>query len=315
MAEDDMHLVRIVVCRMLLLCLHCVSLWPGEGTPPQRSKAGLCGQWWFHSTTSCSQTRDEGDGGLPHWEELAITIAILQQSLSSFSSSSFLFLLLQFTIQLHLTPFLVTYAHLIASFWFSSFSAKGGPWPTRWGKVWLGVTLPITVPHTSLPVSYRAQTALHKAAWYGQRSICKMLVDAGASLSRTDYQVFTRRCVRCVVCVGHSCSHSRYCRETRHTWRHKKVVTSSCSNTWEVSSFFSLSSSLSPSLHLPIAIIIISVIITYKGKEEEEKGHNEVGEAVVWQSWFICYISHDPLVTPLLFFLIFIYQSLAMKWA
>ncbi len=36
---------------------------------------------------------------------------------------------------------------------------------------------------------FRAQTALHKAAWYGYRGICKILVEANASLLRTDYQV------------------------------------------------------------------------------------------------------------------------------
>ena len=35
----------------------------------------------------------------------------------------------------------------------------------------------------------RGQTALHKAAWYGYREICKILVEAGASLFITDYQV------------------------------------------------------------------------------------------------------------------------------
>ena len=34
----------------------------------------------------------------------------------------------------------------------------------------------------------RLQTALHKAAWYGYRSICHTLVEAGASLTRLDYQ-------------------------------------------------------------------------------------------------------------------------------
>ena len=34
----------------------------------------------------------------------------------------------------------------------------------------------------------RFQTALHKAAWYGYRSICHTLVEAGASLTRLDYQ-------------------------------------------------------------------------------------------------------------------------------
>ena len=35
---------------------------------------------------------------------------------------------------------------------------------------------------------YRLQTALHKAAWYGYRTICHTLVEAGASLTRLDYQ-------------------------------------------------------------------------------------------------------------------------------
>jgi len=35
----------------------------------------------------------------------------------------------------------------------------------------------------------RLHTALHKAAWYGYRGICKILVDSGASLLRKDYQV------------------------------------------------------------------------------------------------------------------------------
>lgn len=34
----------------------------------------------------------------------------------------------------------------------------------------------------------RLQTALHKAAWYGYRTICTTLVEAGASLTRLDYQ-------------------------------------------------------------------------------------------------------------------------------
>ncbi|ESO87278.1 hypothetical protein LOTGIDRAFT_107128, partial [Lottia gigantea] len=39
----------------------------------------------------------------------------------------------------------------------------------------------------------KGQTALHKAAWYQRRTICHMLVDAGASLTRTDYQGNTPR--------------------------------------------------------------------------------------------------------------------------
>ncbi|XP_062511581.1 diacylglycerol kinase zeta-like isoform X2 [Corticium candelabrum] len=35
---------------------------------------------------------------------------------------------------------------------------------------------------------HRLQTALHKAAWYGYRTVCKHLVEAGASLLRKDYQ-------------------------------------------------------------------------------------------------------------------------------
>lgn len=41
--------------------------------------------------------------------------------------------------------------------------------------------------HTCLV--HRLQTALHKAAWYGYRTVCKLLVEAGASLTRKDYQV------------------------------------------------------------------------------------------------------------------------------
>ena len=40
---------------------------------------------------------------------------------------------------------------------------------------------------------YRGQTALHKAAWYQRRTICCMLVEAKASLSRKDYQGNTPR--------------------------------------------------------------------------------------------------------------------------
>ena len=36
---------------------------------------------------------------------------------------------------------------------------------------------------------FRGQTALHKAAWYQRRTICHMLVAAGASLTRLDFQV------------------------------------------------------------------------------------------------------------------------------
>ena len=41
---------------------------------------------------------------------------------------------------------------------------------------------------TLLLFSCRLQTALHKAAWYGYRTICHTLVEAGASLTRKDYQ-------------------------------------------------------------------------------------------------------------------------------
>ena len=37
--------------------------------------------------------------------------------------------------------------------------------------------------------SFRGQTALHKAALYERRTICSLLVQAGASLTRTDYDV------------------------------------------------------------------------------------------------------------------------------
>ena len=36
---------------------------------------------------------------------------------------------------------------------------------------------------------FRGQTALHKAALYERRTICSLLVQAGASLTRTDYDV------------------------------------------------------------------------------------------------------------------------------
>ncbi|XP_064629460.1 diacylglycerol kinase zeta-like isoform X4 [Lineus longissimus] len=39
----------------------------------------------------------------------------------------------------------------------------------------------------------KGQTALHKAAWYQRRAICSLLVEAGASLTRTDYQGNTPR--------------------------------------------------------------------------------------------------------------------------
>lgn len=38
-------------------------------------------------------------------------------------------------------------------------------------------------------LSHRGETALHKAAAAGQRTICNYLVEAGASLMRTDLQV------------------------------------------------------------------------------------------------------------------------------
>ena len=50
--------------------------------------------------------------------------------------------------------------------------------------IYVGVVLLIF-----LLLVHRAQTALHKAAWYGYRGICKILVEANASLLRTDYQV------------------------------------------------------------------------------------------------------------------------------
>ena len=47
-----------------------------------------------------------------------------------------------------------------------------------------------TVVDSSMLLSCsRLQTALHKAALYGYRSICKTLVDSGASLMRKDHQV------------------------------------------------------------------------------------------------------------------------------
>ncbi len=39
---------------------------------------------------------------------------------------------------------------------------------------------------------FRNQTALHKAAWFGYVDICRILVEAGASLNRRDYQVISQ---------------------------------------------------------------------------------------------------------------------------
>ena len=55
-------------------------------------------------------------------------------------------------------------------------------------------------PYFCVCVSLRLQTPLHKAAWYGYVSVCKLLVESGASLFRQDYQVCVRVCVLCV-CV------------------------------------------------------------------------------------------------------------------
>lgn len=44
------------------------------------------------------------------------------------------------------------------------------------------------IPYYLCTYFYRLQTALHKAAWYGYRTICHTLVEAGASLTRQDYQ-------------------------------------------------------------------------------------------------------------------------------
>ena len=45
-------------------------------------------------------------------------------------------------------------------------------------------------PHRNvLSLRCRGQTALHKAALYERRTICSLLVQAGASLTRTDYDV------------------------------------------------------------------------------------------------------------------------------
>jgi ankyrin repeat protein len=37
----------------------------------------------------------------------------------------------------------------------------------------------------------RQQTALHKSAWYGYRTICVLLIEGGASLLVKDYQYYT----------------------------------------------------------------------------------------------------------------------------
>lgn len=44
-------------------------------------------------------------------------------------------------------------------------------------------------PFSNPPVRFRGETALHKAASSCQRSICHYLVEAGASLMKTDLQV------------------------------------------------------------------------------------------------------------------------------
>lgn len=50
--------------------------------------------------------------------------------------------------------------------------------------------------------SFRGQTALHKAALYERRTICSLLVQAGASLTRTDYDVSYR--FKLTPCTTHS---------------------------------------------------------------------------------------------------------------
>lgn len=47
----------------------------------------------------------------------------------------------------------------------------------------------VSRPYLSCTPLPRLQTALHKAAWFGYRRICYILVAAGASLLREDHQV------------------------------------------------------------------------------------------------------------------------------
>ena len=72
---------------------------------------------------------------------------------------------------------------------------------------WLCLTLhPLFFPHTYVPffphnnllyprllslLTPRQQTALHKAAWYGYRTISVLLIEAGASLLIKDYHCYT----------------------------------------------------------------------------------------------------------------------------
>ena len=48
----------------------------------------------------------------------------------------------------------------------------------------------------------KGQTALHKAAWFQRRTICVMLVGAGASLTKTDFQGKTPRIQVSLLCNG-----------------------------------------------------------------------------------------------------------------
>ena len=41
---------------------------------------------------------------------------------------------------------------------------------------------------------FRGQTALHKAAWYQRRTICRMLIQAGANVLLKDAQVVKKYC-------------------------------------------------------------------------------------------------------------------------
>jgi len=63
----------------------------------------------------------------------------------------------------------------------------------RLGKKEVVQYLVENVPKDALDIQEeeKLQTALHKAAWFGYRGICCILVEAGASLQRHDYQGYT----------------------------------------------------------------------------------------------------------------------------
>ena len=73
----------------------------------------------------------------------------------------------------------------------------------------------------------RLQTALHKAAWFGYRGICCILVDAGASLQRHDHQVREGRSLTMLEQLVFECCALLF-RATLHTISQFKVETFNC---------------------------------------------------------------------------------------